>query len=219
MTPRWIIALWLWAISMALPAQELSFLALGDSYTIGEGIPEEENFPHQLADTLRKYDVHIGEIRVVAKTGWTSGELLHALDSLKLEGTYDIVTLLIGVNNQYRDLPLEEFNVELGRLLKRAKKFAGGESNSVFVLSIPDYGYTPFGEEKQEEITSAINRFNGTVKKVSFFHGREVIDITGLSRRKSKAGMLAEDDLHPSAEQYAAWVSKLAEVIRKERDK
>jgi len=182
------------------------FLALGDSYTIGESVAESERWPVQLADQLRAGGVNIQPPEIIARTGWTTSELNRAIDEVDPHGPYDLVSLLIGVNNQYRGYPQENYRAEFAVLLDRAVGFAGSDPRKVLVLSIPDWGMTPFGErDGRDTISAEIDAFNAINRQISKERGVRYIDITPISRL-SIDGLVANDDLHPSGKQYGMWV-------------
>ncbi len=193
-----------------------SYLALGDSYTIGESVPLHESFPYQTVQLLRKAGLHFSAPEVVAKTGWTSGELAEHMLHTKLLDQYDFVSLLIGVNNQYRGLPAEDFENDLGFLLKKAKHLAGGHDERVMLLSIPDWGATPFAANRDRGlISSEIDHFNEVCAKVAAQLQVRYIDITADSRKaKNDTGLLAADQLHYSAKEHAIWAEKVAAAIK-----
>ncbi len=197
--------------------QTLSYLALGDSYTIGEGITATDAFPFQLVNLLRDKDLKFEDPHIIAKTGWSSGELIGALEEESIAGPFDLVTLLIGVNNQYRGLPKEEYRSEFVRLLDIAIAFADGKKDHVYVLSIPDWGLTTFAAENGKNakiIAEEIDAFNKINREEAMYKHVGYIDITSASREiGKKANMLAQDGLHPSAEMYATWASSIAKEI------
>ena len=187
--------------SMNEPDSNARYLALGDSYTIGESVPAAERFPHQLARELG-----IAEPQIVAKTGWTTDELNAAIDEANPQGPFDLVTLLIGVNNQYRGRDAEQYRGEFVGLLQRAIGFAGGDPKKVVVVSIPDWGVTPFAEGRDRAaIAAALDRYNAINREEAARAGARYVDITPVSRRDDPA-LVAEDKLHPSAKQYSEWV-------------
>jgi lysophospholipase L1-like esterase len=189
---------------------EPTFLALGDSYTIGEGVPEEGRWPVQLVARLRANGVAIGEPRIIATTGWTTDELSSAMDTAVLEKKYSLVTLLIGVNNQYRGRPAAEYRTEFLSLLQRAVALAG-DSRRVVVVSIPDWGVTAFAEGRDRgQIGREIDAFNAIARDEALRAHARWVDITPASRTAGAGpGMLVDDGLHPSAAQYALWVSAI----------
>jgi len=195
----------------------LRYLALGDSYTIGEGVAESGRWPVQLAQALREGGIAIDTLRVIARTGWTTDELAAAIDAAEPLGTWDFVTLLIGVNNQYRGRAVEQYAREFAALLQRAAGFAGGRRDRVLVLSIPDWGVTPFaaGRDRQA-IAAAIDGHNGAARSACERHGVAFVDVTPPSRlHGAEAAMLAEDGLHPSAAMYALWTARALPSARR----
>jgi len=190
----------------------ISMLCLGDSYTIGEALPLYESFPYQLVQLLRKQHISVHAPEIIAKTGWTTFELADYIINHAFSDHYDFVTLLIGVNNQYRGLAVEEYTEEFEFLLKKAIHFADGISQHVCVVSIPDWGVTPFAKGKNTHtIATAIDHFNEVNKTISHKYGTHYIDITPLSREAKKdPDLLASDGLHPSAKAYATWARLMA---------
>ena len=190
-----------------------AFLALGDSYTIGEGVEPCGRWPVQLARALRDEGFAVGEPRIIATTGWTTDELDAGIDTAQAQaplGTdHALVSLLIGVNNQYRDRPLHEFRVQFAALLARAVGFAGGDPGRVLVLAIPDWGVTPFAFAQSRDaarVAAQIDAFNATCREESLRAGAHWVDIAPVSRAHGgEPAMLVDDGLHPSAAMYAAW--------------
>ena len=189
-----------------------TYLALGDSYTIGEQVPLHESFPYQLVQMLREQGIRIHAPEIVAKTGWTSDELIERIIHTKLLEHYDLVTLLIGVNNQYRGRKVEEFVPDLELLVTKAIRFAGGKPDHVIMISIPDWGITPFAKDRDaKEIATAIDQYNDACRKVAQTAGVHFIDITSSQRRDgTRSDFLAADGLHPSGKEYTKW----AEAVR-----
>lgn len=194
-----------------------SYLALGDSYTIGESVPLHEGFPYQVVQLLRKKGIHFHAPEVVAKTGWTSFELADHILHTQLNEQYDFVSLLIGVNNQYRGLPVADFKDEFEYLLKKAIHFAGNRPERVIVLSIPDWGITPFASGKDSKaIGEAIDTFNTVCEEATKKLGGTFIDITTQTRlAQNDTSLLASDQLHYSAKSHAVWAEKVAAIIQK----
>lgn len=196
--------------------KELSYLALGDSYTIGELVPPEENFPNQVCRILTQEGIHLAPPRIIAKTGWTTDELeTGILESGKDEpfkGSYDFVSLLIGVNNQYRGRSVEEYKTEFEGLLKKAIRFAGNQHNNVVILSIPDWGVTPFAKDRDSnQIATEIDAYNAANKQIAKDHHIYYIDITPLTREAADDHtLLTADGLHPSGKDYQRWAKKVA---------
>lgn len=188
------------------------YLALGDSYTVGEAVDKELSFPFQLAGRLAARAEVIPT--VVARTGWTTDELLQGLEESRVSGIFDLVTLLIGVNNQYREYDLQAFRTEFSELLTRALGFAGGRKERVMVISIPDWGVTPFasGDKRSSaQIGAQIDRFNEICREVAGNAGIRFLSITEDSRRAaSDPELTATDGLHPSGMMYEEWADRLA---------
>jgi lysophospholipase L1-like esterase len=196
-----------------------TYLALGDSYTIGEGVPVHDNFPYQAVQLLRGNGLSFCAPEIVAKTGWTTDELQSGIRGKKLLSRYDIVTLLIGVNNQYRGRAVDAYAPEFEDLLKQAIAFAGGDARRVAVLSIPDWGATPFAAGRDRvAISAGIDAFNAVNRRIALQHGAYYIDITPGTREATTDGSLvAQDKLHPSGKEYAKWaagVARWAEGLR-----
>jgi lysophospholipase L1-like esterase len=187
----------------------LPYLALGDSYTIGESVPEAGRWPVQLAATLRARGIALDDPRIIATTGWSTDELSAAMDAAEPLGRHEFVSLLIGVNNQYRGWNVGEYRVEFADLLERAIALAGDRPGRVLVLSIPDWGVTPFGQASGRDtagIARQLDDFNAAAADECAAHGVAFVDITPVSReRGAEPGMVAEDGLHPSAAMYAEW--------------
>lgn len=194
-----------------------TFLSLGDSYTIGESVPLHESFPYQALQLLRNKGLHFHAPEIVAKTGWTTFELAEHILHTKLDEHYDFVTLLIGVNNQYRGLSVEDYATDFEFLLKKAIHFAAEKSNHVIVLSIPDWGYTNFAKGKEtKKITEDIDVFNAINKSISLQHKVHYVEITGSSRKAiNDSSLLAADGLHYSAKEHAKWAKEVAAIIEK----
>ena len=197
----------------------LRFLALGDSYTIGEGVPPDARWPDVLARTLRDTGVPLGDPRVIAATGWTTDELRAAIDGAEPVGAHDFVTLLIGVNNQYRGRGVADYRGEFEALLRRAIGYAGGAPGRVLVLSIPDWGLTPFARAQQRDsrqVAAEVDAFNAAARAVAEAHDVAFLDITAASREDGGApGMLVADGLHPSAAMHARWAQAALPVARR----
>jgi lysophospholipase L1-like esterase len=194
-----------------------TYLALGDSYTIGEGVALHDSFPYQAVQILRHDGVKINAPEIVAKTGWTTSQLAEHISKTHLDKKYDFVTLLIGVNNQYCGLSAEDYKSEFKSLLQQAIQFAGGESERVIVLSIPDWGVTPFAEGRNRyEIELEIDKFNFINKIITTQDNAHYIDITPGTRHAAiDNSLLAEDKLHPSGKEYARWAQLVADKIKK----
>lgn len=190
-----------------MPTTPIRFLALGDSYTIGEAVPESERWPVQLAALLRASGVQVAEPQIIAKTGWTTDELSAGIDRVDPQGPFEVVSLLIGVNNQYRGRNLDEYRAEFVALLNRAVNFAGGQPQRVLVLSIPDWGVTPFANPtERERIAKEIDAFNAVNAEEAARLGTRYVDVTPISRRAAdEPNLIASDGLHPSGAMYTEW--------------
>jgi lysophospholipase L1-like esterase len=216
--PFLIFSFYLMSMTETTAQQAHSYLALGDSYTIGEGLPLEDNFPHQTVDLLRKKGMSIAVPEIVAKTGWTTDELMDAITKRTLKSNYYYVSLLIGVNNQYRGRDIATYQKEFEQLLLQAIQFAGDKPQHVFVLSIPDWGATPFAEGRDRaKIASEIDHFNDANRRTAEKHKAHYIEITtGTREVKQDLSLVAEDKLHPSKKEYARWAEKLSSAMVKE---
>jgi lysophospholipase L1-like esterase len=196
------------------------FLALGDSYTIGEGVAPGERWPVQLAARLRGEGVDVADPQIVATTGWTTDELLAAMDAGMFAPRYDLVTLLIGVNNQYRGRPLDEYRAQFRDLLQRAIALAGGNPAHVIVVSIPDWGVTSFAAREGRDLARVareIDAFNAVASAATASVGAAWVDVTTISRQPGSRNELVGDGLHPSGAQYARWAEAMLPVARKIR--
>jgi lysophospholipase L1-like esterase len=191
------------------------YLALGDSYTIGESVPEEDRWPNRLAKLLETKGIQT-KITMIARTGWTTDELWQGIQAKEIQPPYDLVSLLIGVNNQYRGYNLEEYREQFVFLLNKAIEYAGGEPNRVIVLSIPDWGVTPFASGRDsKKIAKEINEFNQVNREESEKSGVHYMDITPVSRDAlTEPALIASDGLHPSGKMYAMWAEKARPVVR-----
>lgn len=185
------------------------YLALGDSYTIGEGVPAAGTWPVQLAGALRAQGIALDDPQVIATTGWTTGELAAAIDEAAPQGPFALVSLLVGVNNQYRGRPLAEYRQQFEQLLQRAIALAGEDARRVLVLSIPDWGLTPYARANERDAASVareIDDFNAAASACCGDYGVAFVDITATSREHgAEPAMLVDDGLHPSAAMYRLW--------------
>jgi lysophospholipase L1-like esterase len=191
-----------------------SFLALGDSYTIGEAVEPAERWPHQLCALAAEEGISLALPHIIATTGWTTDELQKAIDEARLQPPYDWVSLLIGVNNQYRGYSTETYRLEFSALLNQAIQFAGNRAHRVVVLSIPDWGMTPFAEGRDRAaISRDIDEFNRLNREATEDRGVAYVDITPHSRLHA-VDMVAHDGLHPSGAMYRYWAGEVLPVLR-----
>jgi lysophospholipase L1-like esterase len=195
-----------------------SYLALGDSYTIGEQVPFAENFPNQTVQILRKSGFAFYAAEIIAKTGWTTDELSDAIENTATLENYDIVSLLIGVNNQYRGRSASEFKIEFEHLLQKAIQLAANKPYRVFVLSIPDWGVTPFAEGRdRKQVAREIDSYNYICESSAKQFLANFINITAAQRSDANdTEFLAADGLHPSGREYKKWADKLADAVLKQ---
>ena len=201
----------------AVPAE---YLALGDSYTIGEGVEEHERWPLQLAAALRAHGVAVTQPHIIARSGWTTDELIEALEYERSQGqlreAYGLVSLQIGVNNQYRDRPLDEFATQFSYLLAAAIRLADNRPEHVLAASIPDWGVTPYGVASGRDrglVAKQIDEFNAVAAAECAKRQVAFVDVTDLSRDPALAHALVADGLHPNGEMYARWAERFAAAI------
>ena len=188
-------------------------LFLGDSYTIGESVQPDERWPDQLVTLMREGGFDVEDPVIVARTGWTTDELAAGIVAERIEGRFDIVTLLIGVNNQYRGRDVKNYRLEFRELLRKAVGFAGGHADRVIVLSIPDWGVTPFAEDRDpKRIGMEIDGYNAVNLQEASELGAHYIDITPISRLTSP-DLIADDGLHPSGRMYGMWAEQTLPVV------
>jgi lysophospholipase L1-like esterase len=201
-----------------LHTHKFSYLALGDSYTIGEKVAPDQNYPSQLSKGLREKGIDIDDPEIIAATGWTTANLQRAISATPPAlGKYDLVTLLIGVNNQFQGLPMPIFIKEFGTLLKEGVGFAGGKASKVVVISIPDWGVTPFAKSRSpEQIGQQIDEYNRQSKAMCAAEGIAYVDITPTSKKAADdPTLVAPDGLHPSAAMYSLWIPLIAPAAEK----
>lgn len=193
----------------------LRYLALGDSYTIGEKVSAEDRWPNQLAKLLDSEGIQI-EVTIIARTGWTVDELWEGIQANPPEGTYDLVTLLIGVNDQYRGYPLDGYREDFRFMLGKAIDYAGGDPGKVIVLSIPDWGFTPFAADRDTEpISQQIDEFNAVNLEETRRAGAGYADVTIISRMAmDDFNLITGDRLHPSGKMYAMWAERVLPIAR-----
>jgi lysophospholipase L1-like esterase len=199
----------------------VDYLALGDSYTIGEGVDDDQRWPVQLAAALRAQGIAIAHPQIIARSGWTTDELSAAIDAEDAHGNlqphYDFVSLQIGVNNQYRGRGVADYGEEFSRLFQRAVAFAGGDPSHVLVLSIPDWGVTPFAQASgrdRAQIAREIDQYNALAASLCQQRGAIWVNVTELTRSPGLAHELVADGLHPSANMYTLWVDRIRDKIR-----
>ena len=192
---------------------QFSLLALGDSYTIGEGVDEDQRWPNQFITVAYENGVDFSSSRIIAETGWKSYDLINAIESSNFEKKYDYVSLLIGVNNQFNSRPVNEFKNDLDKLLIKINNLKK-KSGSVLIISIPDWGSSPFGEGfDRNEISNEINTFNNSLKSFANTNGLNYVDVTEISRRAiNEPNLIAIDNLHPSGIMYLEWAKKIFQV-------
>lgn len=201
-------------------AKTYHYLALGDSYTIGESVPAADNFPHQAVRLLAGDSLIFQSPRIIAKTGWTTDELEAGIQTAyadePLQSDYDLVSLLIGVNNQYRGRSRDEYRQQFEQLLKKAIGYAGNRAERVVVLSIPDWGVTPFAEGRdRRQIENDIDAFNAINRQIAARYDVHYIDITPWTREAAQdVSLLAADGLHPSGKEYKRWAERIAAFFK-----
>ncbi|MBI3135272.1 MAG: SGNH/GDSL hydrolase family protein [Bacteroidetes bacterium] len=200
-------------------AEPVSFLALGDSYTIGEGVAVKDSWPHQLAARLTKEGIPVESPQIIARTGWRTDNLISAFQDKNLAEKYDLVSVLIGVNNQFQGKSVEAYANDLRELLNLVINQCSRGKSGVFVLSIPDYGSTPFGKTDREAIGKEIDQWNAVCKSVCDEFEVPFYDITTVSKKAAAdASLTSKDNLHPSGKMYALWVneiySKVANLLK-----
>ena len=193
-----------------------TYLALGDSYTIGQSVATNQRFPVQTVELLSILGIKMKQPDIIATTGWTTANLNSTLINNSPANTYDFVTLLIGVNNQYQGRSQEEYRVQFTELLSKAVFYAGNKKRRVFVLSIPDYSVTPFAQNSDTaKIAREINEFNAINKQITDSAGISYLDITPISREaRNNPSLIATDGLHPSGLQYQRWAALLAPLMK-----
>ena len=201
----------------ALSLTGAKFLALGDSYTIGHSVQDSERFPAQTVKLLQAKNISISNLHYIATSGWTTENLLSAINLENPAKNFDIVTLLIGVNDQYQRRDTAGYHAAFSTLLRMAVDLAAGRRSHVFVLSIPDYSATPFVDESSKaQVSAQIDLFNAINKEVTLQNGVTYIDITPATREAANdRSLIANDSLHPSGKEYAVWANMLAPLIKK----
>lgn len=198
------------------PDQGVRFLALGDSYTIGEGVSEDERWPNQLVARLLDDGLAVTDLRIIARTAWTADELADAIDAEDPQGSFDLVTLMIGVNDQYRSRPVHAFAPEYAKLLQRAQAFAAGRADRTIAISIPDWGATPYAAGRDRQlIASEIEAYNARARDLAARAGVWWVDVTPSSRAVlHDPSLTTADGLHPAGAMYSVWAGLIAPVAR-----
>jgi acyl-CoA thioesterase-1 len=191
----------------------LSLLALGDSYTIGEGVNEEERWPNQFVQVAYENGIDFLTPRIIAMTGWKTYDLINGIESSNFEKKYDYVSLLIGVNNQFNSRSINEFEDDLDKLLIKINNLKK-KDGSVLIISIPDWGSSPYGENMdRNQISTEINTFNNSLKSFANINGLKYVDVTEISRRAiNESNLITSDNLHPSGLMYLEWAKKIFNV-------
>jgi lysophospholipase L1-like esterase len=195
----------------------LRYLALGDSYTIGESVDPGMRYPVQIADSLTERGYSVEPPGIIAVTGWTTADLKAGIRAANPQGPYDLVSLLIGVNNQYRGMDINIYRTEFGELIDQSISFAGNDTGRVIVLSIPDWGVTPFASGRdREKIAGEIDQYNAINREITLSKGIVWIDVTAVSRLAGNdRTLIAGDGLHPSGKMYTEWVRlALPEILK-----
>lgn len=188
---------------------KLKYLALGDSYTIGQGVQLDDNFPNQLSSKLTNEGIELDELKIIATTGWSTDDLLQNLYRDNIETNYNLVSILIGVNNQFRKMDTTLYKTQLVEIIDLAKKYAGDNVKNIFALSIPDYWYTPFGQNYPQKTTEEIAWYNATKKRILTENNIKFYNITPITQKGlEQPELVAKDNLHPSALMYSLWIDE-----------
>jgi lysophospholipase L1-like esterase len=200
----------------------ITYLALGDSYTKGEGVNPDDNFPNQLIQRLQVEHIKVKGLSVIAETGWTTSSLLQSIETSKIASKFDLVSILIGVNNQYKQIDINIYKTEFEEILLKAIQYSGNRRERVFVLSIPDYSVTPFAQILNPMlIQQEIDSYNAVNKEISEKHEVTYVNITTISRKaEDDLNYLSPDGLHPSAHMYLEWIDlifpRVKELLKKQ---
>jgi lysophospholipase L1-like esterase len=195
--------------------ESMSYLALGDSYTIGESVETSMNFPYQLVDSLNAKGKNFERPIIIARTGWRTDQLMDAINSTTLQKEYHLVTLLIGVNNEFQGKSLNQYEVDFRALCQKALELTGNKKQNLYVVSIPDYGYTPYGKSNRSQISERINLFNAVNKRISDSLELNYVEITEVSRKGlEQTDLVANDGLHPSDKMYSQWVASILKKMK-----
>ena len=190
-----------------------SFIALGDSYTIGEGVNEDERWPNQFIDFAYENGIEFDQPVIIAETGWKTFDLINAINQTNFTKKFDYISLLIGVNNQFNSRPIDEFEEDLNKLMNEMKSIKKNDG-SIVIISIPDWGYTPYGESSDMgDISEQINLFNSSLRKFAYTNGLKYVDVTQISRRGiNEPDLITNDNLHPSGSMYLEWAKKIYSI-------
>ena len=190
-----------------------SFIALGDSYTIGEGVNENERWPNQFVDVAYENGVDFDQPIIIAETGWKTYDLLNAINQTNFTKKYDYVSLLIGVNNQFNSRPIDEFEEDLNKLMDEMNRIKK-DDGSIIIISIPDWGYTPYAESvEMSDISEKIDLFNSSLIKFAATNDLKYVDVTEISRRAiNEPNLITDDNLHPSETMYLEWANKIYNI-------
>ncbi len=199
---------------------KIKYLALGDSYTIGQGVSINDNYPNQLVNKLIDNGLELDELKIIATTGWSTDDLLQNIYRSSLDSNYNLVSVLIGVNNQFRKIDTSVYKTQLIEIIEQAIVYAGNKSENVIALSIPDYWYTPFGQNYPDKTSDEIDWYNTYKKQICAKYKIKYYNITPISRRGlEEPELVATDKLHPSEKMYALWVNELykdvLEILKK----
>tara|TARA_B100000965_G_C19550990_1_gene740004 strand:+ start:204 stop:932 length:729 start_codon:yes stop_codon:yes gene_type:complete len=194
---------------------KIKYLALGDSYTIGESVAREYSFPYQLSHVLQSANYALEQPTIIAKTGWRTDQLIAATKEKELPKEFQLVSILIGVNNQYQSKPIKIYKQELTQIIELAESLCIHGKKGLFMMSIPDYGVTPFAKNKNpRKISIEIKQYNELAREIAKEHGIPFYDITPISQKaRTDLSLIAEDNLHPSAKMYKLWVSEIREKV------
>ena len=190
-----------------------SFIALGDSYTIGEGVNEDERWPNQFVNVANENGIDFDQPEIIAESGWKTYDLLNAINQTSFTKKYDYISLLIGVNNQFNSRPINEFEEDLNKLIDKMNGIRKNDG-SIIIISIPDWGFSPYGESSDmSDISEQIDLFNNSLRKFATNNNLKYVDVTEISRRGlNEPNLIAGDNLHPSEKMYLEWANKIYNI-------
>ena len=190
-----------------------SFIALGDSYTVGEGVNEDDRWPNQFVDLANENGFDFDQPVIIAETGWKTYDLLDSINQTNFSSKYDYISLLIGVNNQFNSRPIHEFEEDLNKLMDEMNRIKK-DDGSIIIISIPDWGYTPFAESvEMSDISEKIDLFNSSLIKFAATNDLKYVDVTEISRRAiNEPNLITDDNLHPSETMYLEWANKIYNI-------